>query len=266
MTENPNTWKFNGTVKKLKEKDNKCFICGSEKNIVPHHLRSVKKSSEEYYNENNIVLLCDFHHHKYHQQYSQVNLKTFCEFLRNNFEIHINESKLSKIRRKRKVHMTIDFNQPLTPKRLKKIMKVLNKEYNKSVKVSVGCGVYKIKNIRDCNGSTILEIRGFEDESGIKNIEENKFIFNFDNEEELKLSRFRKILNLMSKGNDLKVSISGELYNILQIKDNINEIIFVTDFNESLLSNQLYDKKCNNHKNNCFRTIFKNESKYQMVR
>ena len=70
----------------------------------------------------------------------------------------------------------------------------------------------------------------------------------------------------MSKGNDLKVSISGELYNILQIKDNINEIIFVTDFNESLLSNQLYDKKCNNHKNNCFRTIFKNESKYQMVR
>lgn len=62
MADNPNYWKFLGTVRKLKEKENNCFVCGSTKNIVPHHIKQVKQTSDEYYSENNIVLLCDEHH------------------------------------------------------------------------------------------------------------------------------------------------------------------------------------------------------------
>lgn len=79
---NENYWKLHGTIRKLKEKDNRCFVCGSDENIVPHHLKQVKQTSDDYYNENNIVLLCDEHHHQYHQEYSRVNPKTFSEFLK----------------------------------------------------------------------------------------------------------------------------------------------------------------------------------------
>lgn len=84
MANNPNYWKFKGTVKKLKEKENKCFVCGSAKDIVPHHIKKVKQTSDEYYNENNIVLLCDKHHHQYHNEYSNINSKTFSEFVKKN--------------------------------------------------------------------------------------------------------------------------------------------------------------------------------------
>lgn len=80
MSDNPNYWKLQGTIKDLKEKDNKCFVCGSKKDIVPHHLKKVNQTSNQYYSEDNLVLLCDYHHHKYHQQYSDVNLKLFVIF------------------------------------------------------------------------------------------------------------------------------------------------------------------------------------------
>lgn len=83
MHDNPNYWKFQGTIKKLKEKDNRCFVCGSTENIVPHHLKRVKRTSNDYYNENNLILLCDYHHRDYHQKYPQVNGKTFSEYMKN---------------------------------------------------------------------------------------------------------------------------------------------------------------------------------------
>lgn len=43
MSGNPNYWKLMGTVKKLKEKDNLCFVCGSKKDIVPHYLKRLTK-------------------------------------------------------------------------------------------------------------------------------------------------------------------------------------------------------------------------------
>ncbi len=83
MAIHPNYWKFKRTIKELKEKNNRCFICGSSENIVPHHLKKVKQTSDDYYNKNNIILLCDDHHREYHHKYPQVNSKTFCEYMRN---------------------------------------------------------------------------------------------------------------------------------------------------------------------------------------
>ncbi len=100
MADNPNYWKFKGTIKKLKEKENRCFVCGSNKNIVPHHIKRVKNTHSDYYSEDNIVLLCDYHHHKYHNEYHKVNLKTFCEFFRDNFVFKIKESEINKVNKK----------------------------------------------------------------------------------------------------------------------------------------------------------------------
>lgn len=101
-----NYWKFKGTVKKLRDNENQCFICKSTENIVPHHIKSTKQNKDGYFNENNIILLCDYHHRDYHQKYPQVNAKTFCEYMRN-FLIkkydNYDETKLNKLEKENKM-------------------------------------------------------------------------------------------------------------------------------------------------------------------
>lgn len=47
--------------------------------------------------------------------------------------------------------------------------------------------------------------------------------------EELKLSKFRKILNLLSKTSVFKVSLNGQLYDISKIMDRGDVLIFQAD-------------------------------------
>ena len=148
---NENYWKLRGTIKTLKEKDNTCFVCGSNENIVPHHLKKVKQDSEEYFNENNLVLLCDEHHRQYHRQYPSVNPKTFSEFVRKN---HSNKPK-----RGDKVNFTL--NNELKISKLKRIIKLLNKPQNKVVKISVNGKLYDISRISTPEGYAIFELGDF---------------------------------------------------------------------------------------------------------
>ena len=60
---------FLETVETLKKQDDSCFICGSKKNIKPHHIMRVRDSDKRYADKNNIVLLCPYHHNKFHQLY-----------------------------------------------------------------------------------------------------------------------------------------------------------------------------------------------------
>lgn len=147
---NENYWKLQGTIRKLKKKDNKCFVCGSTEKIVPHHLKQVKQESEEYYSENNIVLLCDYHHHLYHRQYSDVNPKTFSEFLRKN---HLKKPKGGK--------MNFTLDKELKISKLKKIIKLLNKTNKKVVKISINGELYDISKIIDNGECTIFELCDF---------------------------------------------------------------------------------------------------------
>ena len=151
MSDNPNYWKLQGTVKKLKEKENKCFVCGTTKNIVPHHIKQVKHTSDEYYSENNIVLLCDEHHHQYHKQYPNVNAKTFSEFLKKNHLKKPNKGGM----------MNFKFDGELKISKLKKIIKLLNKTQKKVVKISVNGNLYDISKITDTEKYTILELGDF---------------------------------------------------------------------------------------------------------
>lgn len=126
--------------------------------------------------------------------------------------------------------MDIDLNNPLLVSKLKKMMKLINKSPKKNVKISVDNNLYGVRNIRDRDGCTLLEIRGFKEGFVIPDVEKDNFVIHVDYKEDLKLTKFRKILNLVSKKNVLKVSIKGKLYNIIQIKDRKDALIFIVDF------------------------------------
>lgn len=231
---NENYWKLQGTIKKLKEKENKCFICGSTKNIVPHHIKHVKNTHSDYYSENNLVLLCNYHHNKYHNEYSEINLKTFCEFFRDNFVLKIKEKDVNKINKKRRLNMDIDLNDPLKISEVIRFMKLINKTPKKTVKISVGDKLYGIRNVRNQEGLTILEIRGYKEGFVLPNYKNDNFVIHIDYGDELRISKFRKIIKLISGKNVLKVSIKEEFYNVIQIKDREDALILVVDLERNL--------------------------------
>ena len=72
-------------------------------------------------------MLCDNHHHMYHNQYSNVNLKTFCEFFKDNFVLKINENEVSKVNEERRLKMEIELNKPLKISKLTQFLKLVNK-------------------------------------------------------------------------------------------------------------------------------------------
>jgi len=79
-----------------------------------------------------------------------------------------------------------------------------------------------------------LEIRGFKEGFVLPNYENDNFVIHIDYGDELRLFKFRKIINLVSGKNVLKVSIKDEYYNIIQIKDREDALIFVVDLETNL--------------------------------
>ena len=154
MADNSNYWKLQGTIRKLKEKDNSCFVCGSTINIVPHHLKQVNKSSNEYYDENNIVLLCNDHHYQYHRQYPDVSPKTFTEFLKKN------HMKKPTLKRGRDL-MNFTLDKELKISKLKRILKLITKTQTKVVKISVNGELFDISRVIDLEDVAIFELDKF---------------------------------------------------------------------------------------------------------
>lgn len=97
ITHGRHYYKFHEVVEKLRQEDNSCFICGSTKNVKPHHITRVKESDKRYAAKSNVVLLCRYHHQKFHQLYGSgkgVN--------RHNFNIFIKKEHLREIKRLKK--------------------------------------------------------------------------------------------------------------------------------------------------------------------
>ena len=130
--------------------------------------------------------------------------------------------------------MDIDLNRPLKIFKLTKFMKLVNKPAKKTVKISIDDKLYGIQNVRDQEDCTILEIRGFKEGFIRPNYENDNFVIHIDYGDELRLSKFRKIIKLVSGKNVLKVSIKDELYDIIQIKDREDILIFVVDLKTDL--------------------------------
>lgn len=130
--------------------------------------------------------------------------------------------------------MDIDLNNPLKISKLIQFMKIINKTPKKTVKISVDDKLYGIRNVRDQKDQTILEIRGYKEGFVLLNYENDNFVMHIDYGEELRVSKFRKIMRMVSGKNVLKVSIKEEFYNIIQIKDRKDALILVVDLNKNL--------------------------------
>ena len=98
------------------------------------------------------------------------------------------------------------------------------------MKISVEDKLYGVKNVRNQDGNTILEIKDYKEDYYTQNYKNDHFVIHFDYDEDLKLFKFRKIINIVPGKNLLKVSLNEQLYNINQIKDKESVIIFVVDF------------------------------------
>lgn len=77
----------------LKKIDKECFICESKESLQPHHIRQVKPTNSQYSSEDNLVFLCKYHHEKYHNQYNNVNQKTFALYCIRQKQKEINKLK-----------------------------------------------------------------------------------------------------------------------------------------------------------------------------
>jgi hypothetical protein len=63
-------WELQDWVSKLYlEYPNKCVVCGTKKDLEPHHLLQVKPYDELYTSISNGVLICKECHHEYHETY-----------------------------------------------------------------------------------------------------------------------------------------------------------------------------------------------------
>ena len=132
-------YKFHDMVEKLRKEDNSCFICGSAKNVKPHHIRRVKESDPQYAARNNIVLLCHHHHGKFHQLYGSgkgVN--------RHNFDVYVKKEHLHAMEKLEKENRQL-------------------KEYKEKVDSTVS---FAVKTERTNLGSSVL--RNLADNLGVK--------------------------------------------------------------------------------------------------
>lgn len=65
----------------LLEKYDACAICGSKKNLEPHHIIQTNNYDEFHTSITNGLVLCHKCHHEYHQKYhDDINFKTLLEF------------------------------------------------------------------------------------------------------------------------------------------------------------------------------------------
>lgn len=84
---------FQRVVGNMMKGNPKCFVCGSTRNVGPHHIRKVKSNSQQYADSSNIVLLCAPCHHRYHNRYGnkRINQKTFALFVKAELHKRIRE-------------------------------------------------------------------------------------------------------------------------------------------------------------------------------
>lgn len=80
-------WQLQDWVNKLFIKYDRCVICGSKKNLEPHHVNQVKPYNKSYSDINNGVIMCKKCHRQYHEKYmGEINTFTLLLFMRDSFK------------------------------------------------------------------------------------------------------------------------------------------------------------------------------------
>ena len=119
--------------------------------------------------------------------------------------------------------MNFRLDAELKISKLKKIIKLLNKTQNKVVKISVNGKLYDFSKIIENEDYAIFEPGDFK----LINNAGEWMIVEFD--EELRLSKFRKIISIIKSKKIIKVKINDEYYDISRITDKKDMTIFEVD-------------------------------------
>ena len=75
-------WKIQGWARDLLQENDKCIVCGSKENLVPHHVAKIDRYNSFYIDPANGVVMCEKCHKKYHNEYSEVSAKTLIKFVK----------------------------------------------------------------------------------------------------------------------------------------------------------------------------------------
>ncbi|MBQ9025362.1 MAG: hypothetical protein IJ104_03140 [Methanobrevibacter sp.] len=73
-------WKLKTWVRELLWKYEECVICGSRKNLEPHHIIRCNTDNPIFFSPDNGVVLCHKCHNSYHRMFDEVNPHTFVKF------------------------------------------------------------------------------------------------------------------------------------------------------------------------------------------
>ena len=79
-------WELQDWVNQLFLKYNKCLICGSKKELEPHHIVQVKPYDSFYSNIDNGAVLCKRCHREYHELYDDINGVTLTQYAQSRFK------------------------------------------------------------------------------------------------------------------------------------------------------------------------------------
>jgi recombinational DNA repair protein (RecF pathway) len=111
-------WELQDWVNKLYlEYPNKCVVCGTKKDLEPHHLLQVKPYDELYTSISNGVLICKECHHEYHETYgANITPYTMITFVKKK------QSKNSGLQKKYKQLKKVEKYYRNETERLKKLL------------------------------------------------------------------------------------------------------------------------------------------------
>lgn len=79
-------WKFREIANELLQEQSKCRICGSQKDLVLHHVIKCEHDEILYINPDNIIVLCNACHAEYHRNYPEISPESLIDFIVSKYE------------------------------------------------------------------------------------------------------------------------------------------------------------------------------------
>jgi hypothetical protein len=75
-------WKLRSWANQLLMEYDECVICGSRKELEPHHIIKCDNYNPMYYSLDNGVVMCHRCHRLYHRTFKNINAYTFAKFMK----------------------------------------------------------------------------------------------------------------------------------------------------------------------------------------
>lgn len=97
------------------KKSDRCIVCGTKENLVPHHIIPCNRYDSKFYDDENGAVMCRACHTHYHQTACTITPESLDEFISENSEIKTlkrkQKEKSKRIYRRRKYERSPDYTK-----------------------------------------------------------------------------------------------------------------------------------------------------------